>query len=244
MENPSIVGPMSSTLIIVPTYNERENIKPVVEAFLKPLENASILFVDDGSPDGTGEVIDAIVAENSRVHVIHRAGKLGLGTAYLEGFQWGLSEGYDYILEMDADFSHDPKYLPDLVGLCVDGADMAIGSRYVKGGGSLNWGVGRQILSRAGGIYARTVLGMKVQDMTSGFACYRRKTLEQIDLKDVRSNGYSFQIEMKYRVAKKGMHIAELPIIFQDREVGESKMSKAIFAEALVMVARLRARRL
>ncbi len=227
-------------LIVVPTYNERENVREAAENFLAPLDRTDILFVDDNSPDGTGEVLDDIAAENPRVHVLHREGKEGLGTAYIAGFRWALERDYGFVLEMDADFSHDPRYLPDMVRLAEEGADMVVGSRYVQGGGTINWGIGRQVISRAGSLYARTILGVSVRDLTSGFACYRRATLEGIDLDAVRSNGYSFQIEMKYRVIQAGMTIEELPIVFEDRRVGESKMSKEIFLEAIGMVWRLR----
>lgn len=227
-------------LIIVPTYNERDNVEQVVAEFLAPVPGSELLFVDDNSPDGTGELLDSIAATNPRVHVLHRPGKLGLGTAYIDGFRWGLARAYDYLLEMDADFSHDPRYLPALVAAARDGADMAIGSRYTKGGGTENWGIGRQAISRFGGFYARTILGVPVRDMTSGFACYRRATLERLALDEVSSNGYSFQIEMKYRVLRAGMRIVELPIVFVDRRVGQSKMSRAIVAEALLMVWKLR----
>jgi len=228
------------TLIVVPTYNERENVAEVVRRFLQPVDAAEILFVDDNSPDGTGDLLDEIAAENERVHVMHRPGKLGLGTAYLDGFAWALERSYDYILEMDADFSHDPKYLPDMVRLAREGADMVVGSRYIEGGGTINWGLGRQFISRSGGLYARTILGVKTRDLTSGFACYRRKTLERLSLDLIKSNGYSFQIEMKYRVIRAGMTVRELPIVFEDRRVGQSKMSRAIFLEALLMVWKLR----
>ncbi len=227
-------------VIIVPTYNERDNVRAVVERFLEPIADSEILFVDDNSPDGTGQLIDEIAAANSRVHVLHRAGKLGLGTAYIAGFRWALEQHYDYVLEMDADFSHDPRHLPALVGACIEGADMSVGSRYVSGGGTVNWGVGRKLISRGGGLYARTVLGVPVRDLTSGFVCYRRRTLEAIDLGSVQSNGYGFQIEMKYRVLCAGMKIVEVPIVFEDRRVGKSKMSAAIFAEALWRVWQLR----
>ncbi|HUH05974.1 MAG TPA: polyprenol monophosphomannose synthase, partial [Kofleriaceae bacterium] len=185
-------------------------------------------------------VLNGIAAANPRIHVMHRPGKLGLGTAYLDGFRWGLARGYDYLLEMDADFSHDPRYLPDMVRLAREGADMVVGSRYVEGGGTVNWGIGRQIISRAGSLYARSVLGVGIRDLTSGFICYRRQTLESLDLEAIESNGYSFQIEMKYRVLRAGMQIVELPIVFEDRRVGQSKMSRAIFLEALGMVWKLR----
>lgn len=231
-------------LIVVPTYNERDNIERVVDAFLAPVPEAELLFVDDASPDGTGELADALARDNPRVHVLHRAGKLGLGTAYIEGFRWGLARGYDYLLEMDADFSHDPRYLPELLARARAGADMVVGSRYTPGGGTENWGLGRRMLSRFGGLYARTVLGVPIRDMTAGFICYRRATLERIDLDAVRSNGYSFQIEMKYRVVKAGMRVEEVPIVFVDRRVGQSKMSRAIVAEALLVCWKLRLSRI
>jgi len=227
-------------LVIIPTYNEIDNVAEIAEAALAALDGGELLFVDDDSPDGTGARIDALADANPRIHVLHRTGKLGLGTAYLEGFRWGLDHGFDYLIEMDADFSHDPKYLPALLERAVAGADMVVGSRYVEGGGTVNWGIGRQVISRAGGLYARAVLGLGVTDPTAGFVCYRRQTLEAIDLDAVHSNGYSFQIEMKYRVARAGMRIEEVPIVFVDRRVGQSKMSRAIFAEALLMVWKLR----
>lgn len=227
-------------LIVVPTYNERDNVEDVAHEFLAPVPEAEILFVDDNSPDGTGAVLDQISAGEPRVHVLHRPGKLGLGTAYLDGFRWGLERGYTYLLEMDADFSHDPMYLPDMVRLAAEGADMVVGSRWVSGGGTRNWGVGRQMISRAGSLYARTILGVGIRDLTAGFICYRRQTLVRLDLDAVQSNGYSFQIEMKYRVLRAGMTVVELPIVFTDRRVGQSKMSRAIVAEALGMVWKLR----
>jgi len=227
-------------LLIVPTYNERDNVERVAREFLAPVPGSELLFVDDASPDGTGELLDHIAARDPRVHVLHRAGKLGLGTAYVEGFRWALGRGYDLIGEMDADFSHDPRYLPRMVELAAGGADVVVGSRYVEGGGTINWGIGRQIISRAGGRYARTVLGLDVRDMTSGFVLYRRGALERIPLDAVQSNGYSFQIEMKYRAHREGLRIVEVPIVFEDRRVGQSKMSRAIVAEALWIVWRLR----
>jgi dolichol-phosphate mannosyltransferase len=227
-------------LIVVPTYDERENVAEVVDRFLAPVPEAELLFVDDNSPDGTGAVIDELAARNPRAHALHRPGKLGLGTAYLDGFRWGLARDYAYLLEMDADFSHDPKYLPDMIRLAREGADMVVGSRYVDGGGTQNWGLGRRIISRGGSLYARTILGVPVRDMTAGFVCYRRRTLERLDLDAIHSNGYSFQIEMKYRVLQAGMRIAETPIVFADRRVGQSKMSRAIFLEGLGMVWKLR----
>jgi dolichol-phosphate mannosyltransferase len=233
-------GTRDRVLIVVPTYNEKDNVSSVVTEFLAPVPEADLLFVDDNSPDGTGDLLYAIAGANSRVHVMHRAGKLGLGTAYVEGFQWGLARDYDYLLEMDADFSHDPKYLPEMVRRARDGADRVVGSRYAPGGGTVNWGAGRKFISRFGGLYARTVLGVKVRDMTAGFISYRRRTLEEISLDTVQSNGYSFQIEMKYRVLKAGMRVEEVPIVFADRRVGQSKMSRAIVAEALLVCWKLR----
>ena len=227
-------------LIVVPTYNERDNVDEVVREFLAPLPTAELLFVDDNSPDGTGELLDELAARDPRVHVLHRPGKLGLGTAYLDGFRWGLARGYDYLFEMDADFSHDPSYLPALYDRAVAGADMVIGSRYVAGGGTRNWGVGRKLISRGGSLYARTILGVKLRDVTAGFICYRRRALEAIDLDAIRSNGYSFQIEMKYRALQAGLTVVEVPIVFVDRRIGQSKMSRKIFVEAMTEVWRLR----
>jgi len=233
---------MPLALIVVPTYNERDNVRDIAARLLAALPVADVLFVDDNSPDGTGAIIDEMAAANPRVHVMHRAGKLGLGTAYIEGFTWGLARDYQYLFEMDADGSHDPKYLPQMLALAEDGADAAIGSRYVPGGGTENWGLGRQLISRGGGMYARTVLGIDVRDVTAGFICWRRSALEAIDLGSIGSNGYSFQIEMKYRAHKKGLKLVETPIVFVDRRVGQSKMSRAIFVEALVKVWALRFR--
>ena len=227
-------------LLIVPTYNEVDNVARVAAEFLAPVRGSELLFVDDASPDGTGALIDRICGEDSRVHVLHRAGKLGLGTAYLDGFRWALARDYPLIVEMDADFSHDPRYLPEIVAAAEAGADVVVGSRYIGGGGTRNWGVGRRLISRAGGRYARTVLGVDVRDMTAGFVCYRREALERLDLAAIKSNGYSFQIEMKYRAHRAGLRIVEVPIVFEDRRVGQSKMSRAIVAEALWMVWKLR----
>jgi dolichol-phosphate mannosyltransferase len=227
-------------LLIVPTYNEVENVARVAAEFLAPVPGCELLFVDDASPDGTGALLDRIRADDPRVHVLHRSGKLGLGTAYLDGFRWALARDYQLVIEMDADFSHDPRYLPDLVAAAEGGADVVVGSRYVGGGGTRNWGLGRRLISRAGGRYARSVLGVDVHDMTAGFVCYRRSALEQIDLGAIHSNGYSFQIEMKYRAHRAGLRIVEVPIVFEDRRVGQSKMSRAIVAEALWMVWKLR----
>jgi dolichol-phosphate mannosyltransferase len=227
-------------LIVVPTYNEHDNVRTIAERLLAALPDGHVLFVDDNSPDGTGAVLDEMAAADARIHVMHRAGKLGLGTAYIEGFSWGLERDYTYLVEMDADGSHDPKYLPELLALAEDGADVVVGSRYVPGGGTVNWGVGRKILSRGGGLYARTVLGIDVRDVTAGFVCWRRAALEAIDIRTITSNGYSFQIEMKYRAIQRGLRIVETPIVFVDRRVGQSKMSRKIFVEALAKVWALR----
>ncbi|MGE0397173.1 MAG: polyprenol monophosphomannose synthase [Kofleriaceae bacterium] len=227
---------MPQSLIVVPTYNEKENVRSIAEQFLAALPGCELLFVDDNSPDGTGQIIDEMAAANPRIHVMHRAGKLGLGTAYVEGFGWGLARGYEYLFEMDADGSHDPKYLPQMLALAIDGADVVVGSRNVPGGGVEGWGIGRNIISKGGSLYARTILGIDVRDVTAGFVCWRRAALEAIELSTITSNGYSFQIEMKYRAVKKGMRLVETPIVFVDRRVGQSKMSRAIVAEALLKV--------
>jgi dolichol-phosphate mannosyltransferase len=229
-----------TSLIVVPTYNERDNVQDIAAKFLAALPGCELLFVDDNSPDGTGQLLDDMAKTEPRIHVMHRAGKLGLGTAYVEGFTWGLARGYEYLFEMDADGSHDPKYLPTMLALAQDGADGVIGSRYIPGGGTKNWGLGRKIISRGGGIYARTVLGVDIQDLTAGFICWRRATLEAIELPTITSNGYSFQIEMKYRALQRGFRLVETPIVFVDRRVGQSKMSRAIVAEALLKVWALR----
>ena len=231
---------MPQALIVVPTYNERDNVRGIAARLLAALPGTELLFVDDNSPDGTGAVIDELIATEPRIHVMHRAGKLGLGTAYIEGFGWGLARGYDYLFEMDADGSHDPKYLPQMLALAQDGADVVVGSRYVPGGGTENWSFARRLISRGGGLYARTVLGVDVRDVTAGFICWRRTALEIIDLSTITSNGYSFQIEMKYRALAKHLRVVETPIVFVDRRVGQSKMSRAIFVEALWRVWRLR----
>jgi dolichol-phosphate mannosyltransferase len=223
-------------LIVIPTYNERDNVEDIARRFLVALPSTDLLFVDDNSPDGTGALLDEMANAEPRIHVMHRAGKLGLGTAYVEGFTWGLARNYDYLFEMDADGSHDPQYLPQMLALAQDGADGVIGSRYVPGGGTVNWGLSRKIISRGGGLYARTILGVDIQDLTAGFMCWRRATLEAIDLPSITSNGYSFQIEMKYRALRRGFRLVETPIVFVDRRVGQSKMSRAIVIEALAKV--------
>ena len=231
---------MAKALIIVPTYNEAENVGGIADRLLAALPEANVLFVDDNSPDGTGALLDEMALANRRIHVMHRAGKLGLGTAYIEGFAWGLARDYAFLFEMDADGSHDPKYLPQMLALAEDGADVVVGSRNVPGGGTMNWGIGRKLLSKGGSFYARTILGIDVRDVTAGFVCWRRGVLEALDLTGIASNGYSFQIEMKYRALQQGFRIVETPIIFVDRRVGQSKMSRAIVAEALLKVWALR----
>jgi dolichol-phosphate mannosyltransferase len=235
---------MPQSLIVVPTYNERDNVRGHAERLFEALPGTHILFVDDNSPDGTGAILDEMAGadRDRRIHVMHRAGKLGLGTAYIDGFRWGLARGYEYLFEMDADGSHDPKYLSQMLALAQDGADVVIGSRYVPGGGTVNWGFGRKLISRGGSLYARTILGIDIRDVTAGFVCWRRSALEALDLGAIKSNGYSFQIEMKYRALQKGLRLVETPIVFEDRRVGQSKMSRAIVLEALAKVWGLRFR--
>jgi dolichol-phosphate mannosyltransferase len=231
---------MPRTLVVTPTYNERDNLPRFVEAVRGTLPEADLLVVDDASPDGTGELADSIAARDPKVRVIHRAGKLGLGTAYVQAFLRGLDEGYDRFFEMDADLSHDVRYLPDFVRALDQGNDVVIGSRNIPGGGVEGWGVGRHFISKGGSLYSRTILGMRVKDLTSGYKAFSRRALEAIDLRDVHSNGYSFQIELTYRAARRGMRIKEVPIVFVDRTAGHSKMSRKIFLEAVGMVWKLR----
>ncbi|SRR5690606_27895625 len=227
-------------LVIIPTYNERENIQRLVPDVLGRDPRFDVLIIDDASPDGTGEVADAIAAEEPRVHVLHRAGKLGLGTAYIEGFRWGLARGYDYLFEMDADFSHDPAHLVQFMEAIRD-ADVVVGSRYLGGRVTVvNWPISRLLLSYFANLYARIITGVPVADATSGFKCFRREVLEKIDLDQVRSEGYAFQIEMTMRAWKAGFRIREIPIVFADRDVGVSKMSKRIIREAVWRVWHLR----
>ena len=227
-------------LVIVPTYNERENVARIIESVLSQDPRLSVLIVDDGSPDGTGAIVDEISGTNDRVHALHRAKKMGLGTAYLAGFKWALARDFAYVFEMDADFSHDPGHLPEFLRAIAD-ADLVLGSRYRNGKVTVvNWPMTRLMLSYAANVYARTVTGLQLFDATGGFKCFRRSVLEAIDLNDVRSNGYAFQIEVSFRAWKKGFRIAEIPIVFTDRTEGESKMSKRIVREAIWMVWRLR----
>jgi len=227
-------------LVIVPTYNERENIERLIATVLAQDASLDILVVDDGSPDGTGEIVDRIAAENSRVHATHRPRKMGLGTAYLTGFRWALEHDYAYVFEMDADFSHDPAHLPQFLD-AIQNADLVLGSRYRNGRVTVvNWPMTRLLLSYCANIYARVVTGLELGDATGGFKCFRRSVLEAIPLDEVRSNGYAFQIEMSFRAIRKGFRITEIPIVFVDRTDGVSKMSKHIIREAIWMVWRLR----
>lgn len=225
--------------VIIPTYNEKDNVRPLASAVLAQHDDLHILFVDDNSPDGTGVIIDELAAGNDRVHVLHRSGKLGLGSAYREGFKAALALGADYLLEMDADFSHDPATLPLFLSEIKEN-DLVIGSRYLNGVSVVNWPIRRLILSYFASVYTRWVTGLKLRDCTSGFKCFRRSTIEAIDLSSVKSDGYSFQIEMNYRCMEKGFRIAEIPIIFIDRHAGSSKMSGSIVREAVLMVWKLR----
>jgi dolichol-phosphate mannosyltransferase len=227
------------TLIIIPTYNEAENLSPLLQAIFSYAPLTDVLIVDDHSPDGTGELADSLQKADVRVHVLHRTGKLGLGTAYLTGFKFALAQGYDAAFEMDADFSHDPRYLPDFLR-AIEDADVVIGSRYIVGGDTPNWSVLRRLISGTGNIFARLMLGIPVHDCTSGFRCYRRRVLEKIDLDAVQSGGYAFQVELTYHVMMQGFQMVETPIVFKDRRCGKSKMSHAIVLEALTYVLRAR----
>jgi dolichol-phosphate mannosyltransferase len=226
--------------VVLPTYDERENLPAIVPAILAASPEVDVLVVDDDSPDGTGRLADELAAREPRVRVLHRARKEGLGRAYLAGFEVALRAGYGRILEMDADFSHEPERLPALLAASRD-ADVVLGSRYVPGGGTRNWGLGRRLLSRGGSVYARTILGVRVHDLTGGFKCFRREVLERIDLPTVTSAGYAFQIELTWRALRAGFRVVEVPIVFADRRVGQSKMSRAIVLEALWKVWLIRA---
>ncbi len=232
--------PTPRTLVVTPTYNEKDNLQRFVDAVRGALPGADLLVVDDASPDGTGQLADAIAARDSHVRVMHRAGKQGLGTAYIQAFTRGLAEGYDRFFEMDADLSHDVRYLPGFVQALDDGYDVVIGSRNIPGGGVEGWGLGRHFISKGGSLYSRTILGLGVKDLTSGYKAFSRRALEAIELQDVHSNGYSFQIELTYRAVRRGMRVKEVPIVFVDRTAGHSKMSRKIFVEAIGMVWKLR----
>jgi dolichol-phosphate mannosyltransferase len=231
-----------ASLVILPTYNERENLERIVAAVLSQSDDFDVLVVDDNSPDGTGQIADTLAAAHpKRVHVLHRAGKLGLGTAYIMGFLWALEHDYQQVFEMDADFSHDPADLVRLRDAVVHGgADVAVGSRWVAGGGTRNWSFLRTFISRGGSFYARMVLGMPVRDLTSGFKCFSRHVLADLNLQGVRSNGYGFQVELNYRCYQRGFRVAEVPIVFVDRRVGKSKMGSHIVLEAMLVVLGLR----
>jgi len=222
-------------LVIIPTYNEAENIRRIVPRVLKQDERIEILVVDDNSPDGTGQIADEIVLENPRVHVLHREAKQGLGKAYLAGFAWALERGYDFVFEMDSDFSHDPEFLPEFLRV-IENADLVIGSRYKTGVNVINWPMSRLILSYGANLYARWITGVPLCDATGGFKCFRREVLAAIPLDRVQSNGYSFQIEMSFRAWKRGFRLVEIPIVFVDRVQGDSKMSRKIIREAIWMV--------
>ena len=234
--------------LILPTYNEAENLEPIVRAVIPWLEQACpdegfrILVVDDNSPDGTGAIADRLAGEIAAVSVLHRTEKAGLGPAYVAGFGHALSHGAGYVLEMDADFSHDPSYLPTLIGCARDGADLVLGSRYVPGGGVENWHWVRRLVSRGGCLYARLVLRVPVRDLTGGFKCFRASTLQAIEFQTVRAAGYAFQVELTYRALKRGLRVTEIPIVFRERREGDSKMSSRIALEAMLLVPRIRRR--
>jgi dolichol-phosphate mannosyltransferase len=230
----------AKNLVIIPTYNEKENIDAIIRAVSDLPVPFDILIVDDNSPDGTGDIAESLSKERKNLHLLRRAGKLGLGTAYITGFKWALRNGYNIICEMDADFSHNPDDLVRLHKICTEEADLAIGSRYISGVNVVNWPLGRVIMSYAASIYVRIVTGMHVKDTTAGFKAYRREVLATIDLDNIRSKGYAFQIEMKFTTWKFGFIIKEIPIIFTDRKLGTSKMTGGIFNEALWGVVRMK----
>ncbi len=237
---------MDKKIVIIPTYNEKENIENIIRAVMALDGEYAILVIEDGSPDGTASIVKRLQQEfQGRLFMIERSGKLGLGTAYLTGFKWCIAHGYDYIFEMDADFSHNPDDLPKLYEACrSQGADLAIGSRYCDGISVINWPIGRIIMSYYASVYVRTVLGMKIYDTTAGFKCYKRKVLETIDLDNVQMKGYGFQIEMKYTAFKLGFKLQEVPIIFANRKEGTSKMSSSIFGEAFWGVLKMKMRKI
>lgn len=237
---------MDRKIVIIPTYNEKENIEAIIRKVLSMKGAYDILVIDDGSPDGTAYIVKNIMQEHpERLHLIERSGKLGLGTAYISGFKWSLEHEYDYIFEMDADFSHDPNDLPRLYEACASGgAGVSVGSRYCDGISVVNWPLGRILMSYCASLYVRTVLGVEIRDTTAGFACYRRQVLEAMDLDAVEMKGYGFQIEMKYSAVKLGFKVAEVPVIFVNRKLGTSKMSSGIFGEAFWGVIKLRFRKI
>ena len=236
----------SDSIVIIPTYNEKENIEAIIRAVLgldTDDHRFDILIIDDGSPDGTAGIVKGLIADEfaDRLHIVERSGKLGLGTAYIAGFRWALAHGYEYIFEMDADFSHNPNDLPRLYKACAEeGADVSVGSRYITGVNVVNWPIGRVLMSYYASAYVRTVLGVSLRDTTAGFVCYSRKVLDSIDFDAIRFKGYAFQIEMKFTALTLGYRIKEVPVVFVNRELGTSKMSGGIFSEALFGVMRLR----
>ncbi len=236
---------MPRAVVCLPTYNERENLGPMVQALGGVLDTARdrLLVIDDASPDGTGELADRLAGEHIWVSVLHRERKEGLGPAYVAGFRWALAEGAELVLEMDCDFSHDPQDVPRLIGAAED-ADLVLGSRYVPGGGTEGWTLLRRLVSRGGCLYAQVLLGVGVRDLTGGFKCFRRAALETLDLDALSARGYAFQIETTYRLLRAGLRVQEVPIVFVDRHAGESKMSRAVFAEAVWKVPQLRWRAL
>ncbi len=233
---------MAKNLVIIPTYNEKENIKNIIESISSLDTEFDILIVDDNSPDGTYDIVETLMKDHRNLNLIKREGKQGLGTAYITGFKWALEKGYDIIYEMDADFSHNPRDLIRLYNTCMNGADMVIGSRYISGVNVVNWPLGRVLMSYMASIYVRLVTGLKVKDTTAGFKAYKREVLDTIELDKIRSKGYAFQIEMKFTTWKYGFRIIEIPIVFTDRKQGTSKMSGGIFNEALWGVLRMKYR--
>ena len=233
----------SDSIVIIPTYNEKENIEAIIRAVTGLEKSFDVLIIDDGSPDGTANIVKGLMNQEfqQRLHIIERSGKLGLGTAYIRGFQWAIEQQYDYIFEMDADFSHNPDDLPRLYAACHDqGFDVAVGSRYITGVNVVNWPIGRVLMSYYASAYVRTILGIELRDTTAGFVCYKRQVLETLDLEKIRFKGYAFQIEMKYSAIRLGFKVKEVPVVFVNRELGTSKMSGGIFSEALFGVIRLR----
>lgn len=234
------MGSPARHLIVTPTYNERDNLPRFVERVHQHAPDAHVLIVDDASPDGTGEIADRLAAADSRIRVMHRAGKLGIASAYVQAFERGLADGYELLFQMDTDLSHDPAHLPRFLEAFDRGADVVLGSRNVPGGGVSGWGVGRHVLSKGGSLYSRTILGLPIRDLTSGYKGFRAGVLRALDLSSVRSEGYSFQIELTCRAVDRGFRVVEVPIHFVDRTNGRSKMSSRIFLEAVLMVWKLR----
>ena len=242
MSEPGRLDPeLGRVLVIVPTYNERDNVESIIERIVGSVPDANVLIVDDGSPDGTGKIANELAASDARVHVLHRTTKAGLGAAYIAGFGWGLERDYDVLVEMDADGSHAPEQLPLLLG-ALSGADLVLGSRWVSGGTVVNWPKSRELISRSGNLYTRIALGISLRDATGGYRAYRRAVLEAIDYRDVASQGYCFQVDLAWRASRAGFRVVEVPITFADRERGESKMSGSIVREALWRVTQWGAR--